>query len=131
MTNLDKKIEQALNSATGSLAITDEPSVVEDVLATFQGQYKTLLIMAWAKMFAASALMIFSVYQFFYATSMLEMLAYATLTTVCTVTVASIYILFWISLNKHTTNREVKKLELQIALLIHKLETPGRPQVMI
>ena len=35
---------------------------------------------------------------------------------------ASIYTVFWISMNKQMTNREIKRLELQIALLSNKLE---------
>ena len=123
MSNLDKKIENALKDATRSVGIMDEPSVVEDVIATFQGQYRGLLIAAGIKMAAAGVLMLFSIYQFFQQTSQMAMLAYASFALLCALTYCTIYLTFWISLNKHTTNREMKRLELQIALLIQKLES--------
>ncbi len=123
MKNLDKKIESALNDATRSIGITDEPTVLEDIVGTFQGQYKGLMVIAGVKMAAAAVLTVFSIYQFFQQESQMAMIAYASLAIVCTLTYCVIYLTFWISLNKHTTDREVKRLELQIALLIHKLES--------
>ena len=122
MDNLDQKIEQALRTASIETDIIDEPSVVEEVLASFSGQYKFLLVSAWIKAGVAILIFFFSVFQYFQQESVMALLAYASLALICLLTICTIYILFWITLNKNITNREVKRLELQIALLINKLD---------
>lgn len=124
MEDLDQKIEQALREATGSVeAGPDEASVLQDVAATFRGQYRSLFALAWAKLFAFVALAIWSAYEFFMQTTVQAQIAYATLVVVSAITIASIYTLFWVSMNKQMVSREMKRLELQIALLNNKLET--------
>lgn len=122
MKDLDKKIEQALKDATGSVSITDEATVMQDIVSTFQGQYRNILILAWIKATAFTILLFYSVYQFFYQETMMGMLAYASLAIISTITMATIYIIFYVFLNKNITTREIKRLELQIALLTNKLE---------
>ena len=122
MENLDARIEQALKDATGSVGISDEASVKQDLAATFRGQYRALFMLAWVKLFAVALLLLWSVYEFFTQTGAQAQLAFATLAVICTVTIGIIYTLFWISMNKQMTNREIKRLELQVALLINKLE---------
>lgn len=121
MKDLDQRIEQALRNATGSVGITDEASILQDLSATFQGQYRTLFLLAWIKLAAVALLLAWSVYAFFTAGSLEAQLAWATLVVVCTVTIGIIYSLFWISLNKQIISREIKRLELQVALLNNHL----------
>lgn len=121
MKDLDQKIEQALRDATGSVGITDEATVLQDVSATFKGQYRTLFFLAWFKLIAVALIMMWSVYRFFTTSVPQAQIAYATLVVVCTVTIGIIYTLFWISMNKQMTNREIKRLELQVALLNKRL----------
>lgn len=123
MKNLDQKIEQALKEATGSVGTsTDEATILQDLTATFRGQYSGLFAIGWIKLLAFVVVMLWSVYEFFMQTSVQAEIAYATLAVISAITIASIYTLFWISMNKQMTNREIKRLELQVALLGNKLD---------
>lgn len=121
MKDLDQKIEQALRDATGSVGTSDEATVLEDFAATFQGRYRTLFFLAWIKLVAVALLLAWAVYAFFTSSSPQAQIAWATLVVVCTVAIGAIYTLFWISINKQMINREIKRLELQVALLNNRL----------
>ena len=122
MNNLDQKIEQALRDASGPVNITDEATILEDLAATFQGQYRVILILAWVKAAAQAVLMVYCAYQFFLQDSVMAMLAYASVTIICVISLTTIYVIFYVCLNRNVTIREIKRLELQIALLNNKLE---------
>ena len=122
MNNLDQKIEQALRDASGPVNITDEATILEDLAATSQGQYRVILILAWVKAAAQAVLMVYCAYQFFLQDSVMAMLAYASVTIICVISLTTIYVIFYVCLNRNVTIREIKRLELQIALLNNKLE---------
>lgn len=122
MNDLDKRIEQALRNSSGSVDITDEATILEDLAATFKGQYRTILIIAWTKLLAVTALWLFAIYEFFFQETTMGMIGYASLAVICTVSMTSISIMLWIILSRNTTIREIKRLELQVALLTNKLE---------
>ncbi len=52
----------------------------------------------------------------------MALLAYASLTINCTIAMACSYLFLWISFNKNVLNRDIKHFELQIALLLRRLE---------
>lgn len=122
MNELDKRIERALKDISGSVDITSEATVLEDLATTFKGQYRTILIIAWTKLIAVTALWVYAIYEFFFQETMMGMIAYASLAVICTVSMTSISIMLWIILSRNTTIREIKRLELQVALLTNKLE---------
>lgn len=122
MNDMDKKIEDALRSTTGSIEITDDPTMIEDFISTFKGQHKAILILAAIKLIPLAIIMLGSVYLFFQQESMTALIAYASLTIICMMGLMTIYLFLWISLNNNTLHRDVKRLELQIALLLQKLE---------
>jgi len=49
------------------------------------------------------------------------MIAHAALLICCAVAIGTIYALLWISMNKNAINRNLKRLELQTALLIKQI----------
>lgn len=85
-------------------------------------------MIASVKALAIAALGVWAVYEFFVQTSVQWQLACATLVVLSVVTLASIYNFFWITMNKNETNREIKRLELQLALLTNKLESQQREE---
>ncbi len=122
MKNLDQQIREALEAASNVRELHQPHSVMEDITSTFSGQYKRLAIAAGAKLAFAMVLAVVSIILFFQQDTLSQQLLWATVTILCAISIAAIYIFFWISFNKHITNREIKKLELQIALLIHRLD---------
>lgn len=123
MNDLDKIIKDALKGTTDSIGITDDPSMIEGFISTFQGQHKAILILAAIKLIPIAIMMVGSVYLFFQQESTMALIAYASLAIICMVGLMTIYLFLWISLNNNTLHRDVKRLELQIALLLQKLET--------
>ena len=123
MNELDKKIKDALRGSTGSIEITDDPSMIEDFISTFQGQHKAILMLATIKIIPLAIMLVGSVYLFFQQDTQMALIAYASSAIICLVGLMTIYLFLWISLNNNTLHRDVKRLELQIALLLQKLET--------
>jgi len=124
MTDLDSKIKAALESASEKNVYLgeDKSTYRTDIAETFSGKYKFLFVISSVKLVAAEILAIFSIYQFFMADQIKEMLAYGFLTTMCAISIATIYLFFWQDMSKNQMNRESKRLELQISLLIDYLK---------
>ena len=123
MNQLDQKISQALQAASSSINICDDETLLHDAIETFRGQHRWLLILAWIKCLFFIGVTLFSIYQFFQQDSVLALIAYATLCVIGTITIATTYLFFWVSVNQQATLREVKRLELQVALLINQMQT--------
>ncbi len=122
MDDLDNKIRNALTSEAGAIEITDEPTMIEGLISTFHRQHRAILILAAIKVIPILILMVGSVYLFFQQETQRAMLAYASLVIICMVGLMTIYLFLWISLNNKMLHQDVKRLELQIALLLRKLD---------
>ena len=128
MTELDTKIRQALQAATELPGTVPEPTLTEEIMATFQGRHRLLNISGAVKMICAGLIFYFCVYQFFQQESMMAMLAYATAALLCMAAACTAMLWFWVQINHNETLREVKKLELQIALLTREFQQPDNKQ---
>jgi len=80
------------------------------------------MIATGIKMTFMAILMIFCAVQFFQQETMMAMMAYATATIVFVVSYACIFLFLWNQMNHNSTAREIKRLELQVALLIRELK---------
>jgi len=124
MSELDTKIRKALTDITDANVTLvdgeypDENGIYEDILNAYTGKYKYFIAIAWLKLIAAVAAWIFCTYQFFHQEEIKIMIAYASGAIMCSVVIAAIAVYFWQEVNKHIFAREIKRLELQIALLI-------------
>jgi hypothetical protein len=124
MSELDSKIHQALMDITDAdLQMSDENSTYEDLVQTYHNQYKKFLIAAGFKYVASIAVWAFCVYQFFQQEDVRSMIAYASGAIMCSVVLAAVAIFLLQELNKNILNREIKRLELQVALLIKYIKT--------
>jgi Family of unknown function (DUF6768) len=121
MNNLDQQIQEALHVASDLPESVEETTLTQDILDTFHGKHRGLMIISWIKMAVIAFLMCFSIYQFFQQDSIMAMIAYATATLIFTVSAVAIMLFLWIKMNHNTTTREIKRLELQVALLLHEL----------
>ena len=125
MNELDERIQAALQAATELPDSPPEPNITDEILDTFRGRHSWLMVWGGIKMSFASVLMVVCAYLFFQQDTMMAMLAYATLVTVCAVICCCIMLFLWVQLNHNTTVREIKRLELQIALLLRQLGKPS------
>jgi Flp pilus assembly protein TadB len=122
MNQLDKRIQEALQAASELPESIDETTLLQDILDTFQGKHRGLMIITGIKMAVVAFLMLFCIVQFFQQETMMAMMAYATATVVFVVSYACIFLFLWNQMNHNTTAREMKRLELQVALLIRELK---------
>jgi hypothetical protein len=76
-----------------------------------------ILIERWQKWLVV-ALWLFCIYQFFHQEEIMAMITYASGAIMCSVVIARIAGFFFQEVNKSIFNREIKRLELQVALLI-------------
>ena len=122
MNDLDTKIRQALQAATELPASIPEPSITEELMATFQGRHSFLNISGAIKMICAGLIFYFCIYQFFQQDTMMAMLAYATAAIICMAVACTTMLWLWVQMNHNTTVREIKRLELQMSLLTQELQ---------
>jgi phosphotransferase system glucose/maltose/N-acetylglucosamine-specific IIC component len=122
MNQLDKRIQEALQTASELPESIDETTLLQDILDTFQGKHRGLMIITGIKMAVVAVLMLLCIFQFFQQETMMAMMAYATATVVFTVSYGCIFLFLWSQMNHNTTEREIKRLELQVALLIRELK---------
>ena len=124
MSDLDSKIKSALESISDdSLYIGDEiKSLYQDVATTFKGRYRVLLTLAWIKMIVVMVIAGICIYLFFVEKHLTYMLAYGLAVVICFQTMVTIAIFIWQAVTKSNTTREIKRLELQVALLIDYLK---------
>lgn len=117
---LDEKIKKALEIS--STVFTDESSVAQEVIDVFKGRYRWLMIYNWIRIFLCAGFMLYFIYQFFREDDIQMLIAYATAVVVCVIAGSSIILFFFQSVNQNAMKRELKRLELQLALLIKQLE---------
>ena len=122
MNELDDRIQAALNAATDLSEPLPDPTFAEEILESFQGRYRLLMITSWIKMIAVAFLTAFFVFQFFQQETMMAMIAFASAAIMSVVSAACLVLFLWVQMNHNTTVREVKRLETQIALLIRQLK---------
>ena len=121
MNSLDQQIQDALRVASDLPELAEEPTLTQEFLDVFQGKNRVIIFFTWVKMAAAGILMYVCIYQFFQQESMMAMIAYATATIIFGLVAASIMLFLWVKVNHNKTTREIKRLELQVALLVREL----------
>ena len=122
MNELDNRIQAALEAATDLPGPIPEPTFAEEILETFHGKHRWLMITSWIKMGVVGLLAWLCVYQFFQQDTMMALIAYSSATIICLVSAGCILLFLWVQMNHNTTVREIKRLELQIAMLLKQLQ---------
>lgn len=118
---LDNQIMAALESATDLPEHLEEPGLTEEIIATFNGRHSFLMKWSAFKAVSAAVLICFCLYQFFQQDTMMALIGYAAATILCAVAYAAVFLVIWIQMNHNRTVREIKRVELQLALLAEKL----------
>ncbi len=118
---LDAQIKAALQSESHTPFTGQVATIIEEVSQTFSGQHRFLLLWSVGKMVGAVLVLFFSIYQFFHQESMMGLVAYASLAIICVIAAATIFLTIWISIQNNNRQRDIKRLELQVALLSDRL----------
>ncbi len=123
MNDLDRKIREALAADEADLpGLIDDPSLAEQVIETFRGRNRWLVALAFVFGTGWFLFAVVAAVQFFRAEGVREMIAWALGLGFGLMALAMIKIWYWMELNKNTVTREVKRVELQLAQLIHQLK---------
>ncbi len=126
MSEPDDKIREALSAQDAEILdeYRDEPSMVAMVFEVFRGRHRWLVICMNLVSVAMLVLAIVAAVQFFKVETTREMIAWAVGFLFCISAMSMLKLWFWLEMQKNSITREVKRLELQIARLAGRLESP-------
>jgi hypothetical protein len=122
MKHIDQAILDAVSKEDAEFLakLEKEPGSLQQIAGVFQGPfdwlYKAFLIAAMA----AGLVGVYSLWQFATASELRPLFYWGAATGFCLVVLAVVRIIFFMQLNTNRTLRELKRLELQIALLASK-----------
>ena len=120
MNHTDEMIRKALASEEPLRA--EELSMREQIVDSFRGRNRWIVIYIWTFTLIFSGLTFYSLYQFLYATNLMETVTWGVAILLFTIMVALGKIWSWMELNKNSVLREVKRLELAVAELATRVE---------
>jgi len=122
MPDLDDQIRSALDTANES-----DPDVYSNELSTFRqatsvmrGRNRWIVTMVMVVTFVFTAFFFWSVYKFFNTTDLQQSIAWGFGGTLSFLATGSLKLWFWMQMDKYSVLREIKRLELQVALLVQK-----------
>ena len=121
MNELDKAIRQSLSSEDADLLERVDPSLRQQVLATFEGQLRWLNVAGWIAGFVLFGVASLMAWRFISAPTVEEMLRWGAAAAMAFAGLALIKVWFWMELQKNAIMREVKRLEVQVASLAAQL----------
>lgn len=122
MSDLDRKIRAALQEDEAAiLAQFDEQTLPEQVIETFRGKNRWLVVISFLITIGWLAFGVFAAIRFFQAEQSQHMMAWAGAFGFSILAVAMVKIWFWMELNRIAITREIKRVELQMAYLAQEL----------
>lgn len=124
MKDLDEKIRAALkDSGVDPPEDHHDETLREQIFESFRGRTRWMTIMVWIESFIFFALAIFAAFRFFEVESIRDLILYATLFLICMGIQIAMKIWYWMLLNKNSVTREIKRLELQVAMLARTVKS--------
>lgn len=121
MNDLDRAIRQSLSAEDAELLEHVDPSLRQQVLATFEGQLRWLNVAGWIAGFVLFGVASVMTWRFIYAPTLEEMLRWGAAAALGFAGLALIKVWFWMELQKNAIMREVKRLEVQVTSLAAQL----------
>lgn len=120
---IDKIIHEALsNEEAAYYDQLGEQSVIDMAFGVFQGKNKGIYILTFIMSFILFGVVIWAGFQFYYAETLKEMLTYGALGFWCMIGVMGVKIWYWMQMNTNALMREMKRLELQLAIALNERE---------
>ena len=126
MNDLDRAIRQSLSAEDSELfdRLGADQALHRQVLATFDGQFRSLNAIGWIAGFVLFGLASVFAWRFVQATEVGDMLRWSAASALAFAGLALIKVWFWLELQKNAIVREVKRLEVQVASLATQFRRP-------
>ncbi len=121
---IDDEIRQALSGddAKAYEKFAEEQTLLEQAFELLKGQNRWLNMWVMLVTFAFMVLSIFSAYKFYHAEAIKELLGWSLGILLSFATISMLKLWAWMEMEKNSTIREIKRLELQVALLNKKVD---------
>jgi hypothetical protein len=121
--NLDDKIKQALKMDANEIeeVLSNDKGLFAQLGGVFRGSMRFWNFFGMALAVIIAALMFWSGYHFFTGQTQDERLFWGVLLLAFLTGTMGLKIWFWLEMNRNTTSREIKRLELAIAQLTAKI----------
>lgn len=121
MKSIDQEIRQALSAEDAAfLAKLEEQSPFQAALGTFSGKWGLMNIFAALLTFAMFGVAAYCAWNALNVMDLRETVLWSSGALVGMLSVAMFKIYFWMEMNKNITLRELKRLELQVAVLVSR-----------
>ncbi len=118
MTSLDDLIKNGLKEEDQELVRQfAQPTLPEEIAATFRGRLRWMVALVWFFTILFSGLMFFCLYQLFHVETVRSLILCATGVGFSVVAVSMYKMWYWMQLNQNAVLREIKRVELQLAVL--------------
>ena len=128
MEDFDNRLKQALDQEYGAdwEKLSGEQRIDEMVLDTFRGRNRLLSIFASIVMFAIFGATVWCITRYIAAENTKELISWAMLAAFGMMAVGMLKLWFWLEIERNATAREIKRLELQVAMLARGLGKDGK-----
>ena len=125
MSKLDRAIEDALSKEDAEFLanLEKEPGSLQQLAGIFQGPLNWIYVVFLIAAIAAGIFGVYSGWKFAISTELRPLFYWGALTGFCLVVLAVIRIVFFMQLHTNRILRELKRLELQVALLAAREQT--------
>ena len=122
MTDLDERIRRAVQASDhpDPDLLPDEQNIFQMMLGVYRGKNRWLNVLAILYTFAFTALAVWSAVSFFDAETTRSQLAWGFGFTFCVLAVGNLKMWLWMQMDRNAVVREIKRLELQVALLAQR-----------
>ncbi|NNK69765.1 MAG: hypothetical protein HKO96_04740 [Flavobacteriaceae bacterium] len=120
--NIDELIREALSEEEAKFYDElDEQNLFQMVGGLFRGKLKWIMVLMNIVMVAVFLVFIYCVVEFFKAEDTEMLIKWAVGGILCLMSVTLLKLFAWMQMNKNVLLREIKRLELQLSSLAHKL----------
>ncbi len=121
MKNSDKEIDKIIMASLSKEEAAyyqqlGEQNIIEMTLGVFKGKNSKIYLLTFFASFLLFGAFIYCAIQFYQATAIKEMMLYGAVGFWCMIGVTSIKLWHWMQMNTNTLLREIKRLEIQVAL---------------
>ncbi len=119
--NIDDLLKNALSEEdTEILKKIDDQGIFDLMVANFQGKLKWAAMLSAGFMLILTGLAFYCFFQFYNATDLREMMLWGAGMGLSMMAVGQLKTWHWMQMDKNALVREIKRLELQISLLVKK-----------
>lgn len=123
MDDIDKIIKEALSEDEAKFYDDlNEPPVLKKLGDVYKGQLGWLARMMNIVMILLFILVLYALINFWKAAESLEMIRWAVVGIISLMAIGFLKLYFWMQMDKNDLKRELKRIELQLAVILSKLD---------